>query len=353
MTRIELTEEAMAELQSTLRKQTGNAGLARRARCVLLCARGERRVDIRKALGCDDGFITRWSAAYATQGLAGLVSHHPGRAPLRPVAQLEARVLERTLKSKPRDGSTHWSSRKLAAELSDVSFSAVQRIWRKHGVRPHRLDTHMVSNDVDFEAKAAEVIGLYLDPPEHAVVFCVDEKTAIQALDRKDRQLPLSPGRAQSHGFEYKRNGTLSLFAALNTATGEVLGKTAERHTSEQFVKFLEEIVAEHDEHQQIHVICDNVSSHKTDLVQTWLLLTPNVHIHYTPTYSSWLNQVEIWFAKIQRDVIARGIFPSTKDLDKKIMRYIREHNKNPKPIRWKYDNPKRRITSNLIDSVN
>lgn len=349
---MELSEQGRAELQSLMRKQTGNAALARRARCVWLCATGHRRVDIRRALGCDDGFVSRWSAAYAAQGLAGLTSHHPGRAPTRPVAKFEARVLERTLKSLPRDGSTHWSSRKLAAELGDLSFSAVQRIWRKHGVRPHRLDTHMVSNDVDFEAKAAEVIGLYLEPPEHAVVFCVDEKTAIQALDRKDRQLPLSPGRAQSHGFEYKRNGTLSLFAALNTLTGAVVGRTAERHTSEQFVGFLESIVADHDEDQQIHVICDNVSSHKTDLVQTWLLFTPNVHIHYTPTYSSWLNQVEIWFAKIQRDVIARGIFPSTKDLDKKIMRYIREHNKNPKPIRWKYDNPKRRITSNLIDSL-
>ncbi len=350
---MKLNEQEMAELQSVMRKQTGNAALARRARCVLLCATGVRRVDIRQTLGCDDGFISRWTRAYATSGLAGLVSHHPGRVPLRPVAQLEARVLDRTLKTKPRDGSTHWSSRKLAAELGDVSFSAVQRIWRKHGVRPHRLDTHMVSDDPDFEAKAAEVIGLYLQPPEHAVVFCVDEKTAIQALDRRDRQLPLSLGRAESHGFEYKRNGTLSLFAALNTATGEVVGKTAQRHTSEQFVQFLEEIVADHDEDQQIHVICDNVSSHKTALVQTWLLLTPNVHIHYTPTYSSWLNQVEIWFAKIQRDVIARGIFPSTKDLDKKIMRYIREHNKHSKPIRWKYNNPKHRITGNLLDSVN
>ncbi len=350
---MKLNEQEMAELQSVMRKQTGNAALARRARCVLLCATGVRRVDIRQTLGCDDGFISRWTRAYATSGLAGLVSHHPGRVPLRPVAQLEARVLDRTLKTKPRDGSTHWSSRKLAAELGDVSFSAVQRIWRKHGVRPHRLDTHMVSDDPDFEAKAAEVIGLYLQPPEHAVVFCVDEKTAIQALDRRDRQLPLSLGRAESHGFEYKRNGTLSLFAALNTATGEVVGKTAQRHTSEQFVQFLEEIVADHDEDQQIHVICDNVSSHKTALVQTWLLLTPNVHIHYTPTYSSWLNQVEIWFAKIQRDVIARGIFPSTKDLDKKIMRYIREHNKHSKPIRWKYNNPKHRIAGNFIDSVN
>ena len=144
---------------------------------------------------------------------------------------MEARVLDYTLKRKPRDGSTHWSSRKLGAELG-LPFMRVQRIWRKHDIRPHRLDTHMVSNDPEFETKAADVIGLYLNPPTHAAVFCVDEKTAIQALDRKDRLLPLSPGRAESHGFEYKRNGTLSLFAALNTATGEVLGMTAPRHTS-------------------------------------------------------------------------------------------------------------------------
>ena len=153
-------------------------------------------------------------------------------------------VIEQKRVSHGRSAGHRPSSRKLAGELGDVSFSAVQRIWRKHGVRPHRLDTHMVSNDPDFETKAGDVIGLYLDPPAHAAVFCVDEKTAIQALDRKDRMLPLSPGRAQSNGFEYKRNGTLSLFAALNTGTGEVLGKTAARHTSEQFVTFLQDIVA-------------------------------------------------------------------------------------------------------------
>ena len=221
-----LTSEQRIELDAVMRKRHGNAALARRARCVLLWVQGERRVDVRSKLACNDAFVTRWTSAYDAQGLAGLVSLHPGRAPVRSVAKLEARVLDRTLEHKPRDGSTHWSSRKLAAELGDVSFSAVQRIWRKHGVRPHRLDTHMVSNDPDFETKAADVIGLYLNPPVHAAVFCVDEKTAIQALDRKDRMLPLSPGRAESHGFEYKRNGTLSLFAALNTTTGEVLGKT-------------------------------------------------------------------------------------------------------------------------------
>ena len=166
------------------------------------------------------------AGALSQARLGGLFARHPGRAPTRDPAKLEARVLERTLKHKPRDGSTHWSSRKLAAELK-LPFMTVQRIWSKHNVQPHRAERHMISNDPDFETKAADVIGLYLNPPAHAAVFCVDEKTAIQALDRKDRMLPLSPGRAESHGFEYKRNGTLSLFAALNTATGEVLGMTA------------------------------------------------------------------------------------------------------------------------------
>ena len=210
----------------------------------------------------------------------------------------------------------------------------------------------MVSNDPDFEVKAADVIGLYLNPPAHAAVFCVDEKPAIQALDRKDRMLPLSPGRAQSHGFEYKRNGTLSLFAALNTATGEVLGKTAARHTSEQFVAFLADIVASQPRRREIHVICDNVSSHKTDLVEDFLAKHRRVHMHYTPTYSSWLNQVENWFARIQRDVITRGIFTSPKDLDKKLMRYIRQYNKDPRPLKWKYADPSRRITADSSDSV-
>jgi transposase len=219
----------------------------------------------------------------------------------------------------------------------------VQRVWRKHGLQPHRLERHLVSSDPDFEAKAADVIGLYLNPPAHAAVFCVDEKTAIQALDRKDRMLPLPPGQAESHGFEYKRNGILSLFAALNTATGEVLGMTAPRNTSEQFVGFLGDVVASQPEGREIRVICDNVSIHKAELVQAFLAKHGNVQIHFTPTYSSRLNQVENWFSRIQRDVISRGIFTSVKDLDKKLMRCIREHNKSPKPLKWKYDNPNRR----------
>ena len=352
MQRIILTVDQRHELEAIVRKHNGSAAQVRRARCVLLCADNVRRVDIRTKLACNDAFITRWISAYSEQGAAGLVSLYPGRKPIRSVARVEARVLNRTLKHKPKDGSTHWSSRKLAAELGDISFMSVQRIWNKHGIRPHCLERHMVSNDPDFESKAADVIGLYLQPPAHAAVFCVDEKTAIQALDRKDRMLPLAPGRAQSHGFEYKRNGTLSLFAALNTATGEVLGKTAARHTSEQFVSFLQEVVKSQSPSREIHVICDNVSSHKTALVEQFLAEHPSVQIHYTPTYSSWLNQVENWFARIQRDVIARGVFTSTKDLDKKLMRYIRQYNKESKPIKWKYADPSRRIKANSSVSV-
>ena len=184
------------------------------------------------------------------------------------------------------------------------------------------------------------------------MVFCVDEKTAIQALDRKDRMLPLSPGRAESHGFEYKRNGMLSLFVALNTGTGQVLGKTAARHTSEQFVAFLEDILASQPPCREVHVICDNVSSHKTPLVQALLAEHPRVHIHYTPTYTSRLNQVENWFSRVQRDIIARGIFTSIKDLDKKLMRYVGQYNKNPRPLKWRYGDPTRRVTADSSDSV-
>ncbi len=339
-----LSEAEQEQLVSMTRSRTVGAAYARRARLILMLENGDSRDTVMERLGCDSRYISRWSKRFMTERLAGMYARHPGRAPKQPVAKLEARVLNYTLKRKPADGSTHWSTRKLAAELGDVSSSAIQRIWSKHGVQPHRLKRHMISNDPDFETKAADVIGLYLNPPAHAVVFCVDEKTAIQALDRKDRMLPLAPGRAESHGFEYKRNGTLSLFAALDTATGTVLGKTAPRHTSEQFVAFLTDIVASQPRGKHIHVICDNVSSHKTDRVAAFLAQHRRVQIHYTPTYSSWLNQVENWFSRIQRDVISRGIFTSTRDLDKKLMRYISAHNDDPKPIKWKYADVSNRI---------
>ena len=183
-------------------------------------------------------------------------------------------------------------------------------------------------------------------------MFCVDEKTAIQALDRKDPVLPLSPGRAERHGFEYFRHGTLSLYAAFNTKTGEVLGKTAQRHSSAEFVAFLTDIVTNQPKGKEIHVIADNLSAHKTKRVDEFLAEHANVHLHFTPTYSSWLNQVELWFAKIERDVIARGVFTSVPDLKRKLMRYIRQYNKQPKPVKWKYFDTSRRITTESIVTV-
>jgi len=206
----------------------------------------------------------------------------------------------------------------------------------------------MASDDPEFERKAADILGLYLNPPQHAAVFCVDEKTAIQALDRLDPVLPLSPGRAERHGFEYARHGTLSLYAAFNTRTGEVLGRTAERHTSNEFVAFLTDLVAHRPRRQAIHVILDNLSAHKTKQVEAFLRAHSTVRLHFTPTYSSWLNQVELWFAKIEGDLIARGIFTSQQDLKRKIMRYIRQYNKTAKPVKWRYADPQHRITPTL-----
>jgi len=317
---------------------------------MLLLAEGCTWAEIRQRLDCGDSYISRWSKRFETERLAGLFARHAGRQRYKVTERLEARVLAWTTKRTPADGSTHWSSRKLAAELGgDISHMTVSRIWAKHSLKPHRLEGYMASNDPDFETKAADVIGLYLKPPQHAVVFCVDEKTAIQALDRKEPVLPLSPGRAERHGFEYYRHGTLSLYAAFNTQTGEVLGKTAERHTSAEFVAFLTDIVTNQPTGKEIHVIADNLSAHKTQRVDGFLAAHPNVHLHFTPTYSSWLNQVELWFAKIERDVIARGIFTSVADLKRKLMRYIRQYNKQPKPVKWKYFDTSRQITSDLI----
>lgn len=345
-----LTETERMELQRQASARNGRADAARHARLILLLADGLTWAEIRKKLDCSDSYISRWSKRFATDRLAGLFSRHSGRERYKVTDRIEARVLARTTKHRPADGSTHWSSRKLAAELGGgISHMTVARIWAKHGIKPHRLEGYIASNDPDFETKAADVIGLYLNPPQNAVVFSVDEKTAIQALDRKDPVLPLSPGRAERHGFEYFRHGTLSLYAAFNTKTGEVFGKTATRHTSAEFVAFLTDIVAHQPRNKEVHVIADNLSAHKTKLVEAFLAAHPNVHMHFTPTYSSWLNQVELWFAKIERDVIARGVFTSVHDLKRKLMRYIRQYNKQPKPVKWKYFDTSRRITTDSI----
>jgi transposase len=347
---MKLTKGERLELTKQAASRSVRAEDARRARCVLLLADGKTWAEVRSKLECNDEFIARWSSRFAAERLAGLYSRHRGQPARTLTPKLEARILETTRRA-PADGSTHWSSRKLGKALG-ISHMMVARVWAKHGLKPHRLERYMASNDPDFEDKAADVIGLYLNPPAHAAVFCVDEKTAIQALDRLDPVLPLSPGRAERHGFEYFRHGTLSLYAAFNTKTGEVLGKTAQRHTSAEFVAFLTDIVINQPRGKEIHVIADNLSAHKTKRVDEFLVTHSNVHLHFTPTYSSWLNQVELWFAKIERDVIARGVFTSVPDLKRKLMRYIRQYNQQPKPVKWKYFDPTRRITPESIVTV-
>ena len=260
---IGLTETERMELSHRATSRSGRADDGRRARLILLLEAGHTWAQIRHKLDCNDAFIARWSKRFGRERLAGLFSRHAGHGPSKLTPALEARILGWTLKRKPVDGSTHWSTRKLGSALS-ISHMMVARVWTSHGLKPQRLDRYMASNDPDFERKAADIIGLYVNPPAHAAVFCVDEKTAIQALDRKDPVLPLSPGRAERHGFEYYRHGTLSLYAAFNTKTGEVLGKTAARHTSAEFVAFLTDIVVNQPATQEIHVIADNLSAHKT-----------------------------------------------------------------------------------------
>jgi transposase len=344
MDAITLTNKERMELTQRTKSRTGRAEDARRARVILLLEEGHTWDEVCERVDCSRGFIASWSRRFAEQRVAGLYSRHLGQAASVLTPRLEARILKLTANAPP-DGSTHWSTRKLAERLG-ISHMMVARVWRKHALKPHRLEGYMASNDPNFEEKAADIIGLYMNPPQHAAVFCVDEKTAIQALDRKDPVLPLSPGRAERHGFEYFRHGTLSLYAAFNTKTGEVLGKTAERHTSAEFVAFLTDIVVNQPRGKEIHVIVDNLSAHKTKRVEEFLQQHPNVHLHFTPTYSSWLNQVELWFAKIERDVIARGVFTSVADLKRKLMRYVRQYNKAPRIVKWKYVDPSRRISA-------
>ena len=288
--------------------------------------------------------IARWKQRFLVSGLEGLDTYHPGQKAVVQTPALRVKILAATRRN-PKDGSTHWSCRKLAAAVG-VSKDMVHRVWREAGLKPHRLERYLSSDDPDFESKAADIIGLYVNPPQHAAVFCVDEKTAIQALDRLDPVLPLSPGRAERHGFEYYRHGTLSLYAALDTKTGRVHGKTAAHHTSLDFVEFLGEVVAQRRPKQEIHIILDNLSAHKTKAVHDFLEAHPHLRLHFTPTYSSWLNQVEIWFAKIERDVIARGVFTSVPDLARKLRRYINAYSANAQPFRWKYSDVRHRIRS-------
>lgn len=339
---LKLSTGEQAELEAMARSRTLAAGLVQRARVILAIADGEPYQILCSRFEVSTTTLTRWRKRFEELRLAGLDDAPRSGRGDRLEPALEAKILALTQKPPPKP-YTHWTTRRLAERLH-VNHMTVHRVWQRAGLKPHRLERYVVSSDPDFEEKAADIIGLYLKPPEHAVVFCVDEKTTIQALDRRDPVLPLSPGRAERHGFEYVRHGALSLYAALNVGTGKVEGMTAARHTSADFIAFLDRVVLTQPKKRDIHLILDNFSAHKTKAVRSWLEEHPRVHLHYTPTYSSWLNQAELWFAKIERDCIARGIFTSTADLRRKLMQYIRAHNKHCHPFVWSYSDPQRRI---------
>ncbi len=339
---LRLAAAERAELEAMTRATRIPVGLARRARLILALADGTAYETITTQLGFAPSSISRWKRRFHRARVMGLRDAPRSGRPDRLSPAREAKIIAATQRPPP-PPYTHWSVRRLAQRLG-VSPATVHRVWQRAGLKPHRLERYVASPDPDFERKAADIIGLYLQPPAHAAVFCVDEKTAIQALDRRDPVLPLSPGRAERHGFEYVRHGALSLYAALEVGTGHVEGRTVARHTSVEFLAFLDQLVAAQPQRRAIHLIADNFAAHKTKAVAAWLAAHPRVAMHYTPTYSSWLNQIELWFAKIERDCLARGIFTSTADLRRKLMQYIRAHNKTCRPFRWAYTDPTRRI---------
>ena len=345
-----LTPEQREELRRWAQSRTLPAGDVFRARLILALAEGVSYRQIKKTLQTTAPTISRWKQRFEQHGIEGLEPQHKGSRARTATPAVQAKVC-RKVQQKPGDGSTHWSVRKLAAEMG-ISKSSVQRILTQARLQPHRLEHYMASNDPQFEAKATDILGLYMNPPQHAAVFCVDEKTAIQALDRRDPVLPLSPGRAERHGFEYYRHGTLSLYAALDVKTGQVHGKTAKRHTSADFVDFLSEVVGQARGAKEIHIVLDNLSAHKTKAVNEFLVAHPKVQLHFTPTYSSWLNQVELWFAKIERDLLARGIFTSVADLARKIRKYIGAYAKVARPFRWSFSDPTRRIANPIAGTA-
>ena len=342
---LRLKPQERASLRGMLRSTRLPAGWARRARVLLLLDVGMSVRKVQVQTGMSPRRIQHWKRCWRQKGLDGLRDAPRSGRPKELTLEKEAAILAAS--GKPPPGPiTHWSSRRLARRLR-VSHVTVMRVWHKRGLQPHRLRRYLASPDPDFEAKAKDILGLYLNPPEKAAVFCIDEKSAIQALDRTQPALPLRPGRPERHTTEYVRHGTVSLFAALEVHSGKVWGRCAPRHTSREFVRFLDEAVAAH-RRKAIHVILDNLAVHKTPLVRAWLQSHPHVRFHFTPTYASWLNQVEIWLGMITRDCIRRGIFHSVPDLVHKIVSYIRLYNRNAQPFRWTYRNPRKRIRVSL-----
>jgi transposase len=328
-----LSEGERAELESLAGRRKTAQALALRARIVLACAEGGQNNDIADEMGLFRGTVGKWRRRFVEHRMDGLRDDPRSGAP-RTIddVRIEA-VIVKTLESVPTN-ATHWSSRSMA-KASGVSISSVQRIWRAFGLQPHRVETFKLSTDPDFVAKVRDVVGLYMSPPERAIVLCVDEKSQIQALDRSQPMLPMRPGQPARRSHDYKRHGTTSLFAALDIATGAVIGKCFARHRASEFRKFLDEIEAAVPDDLDVHLVMDNYATHKTPLIRKWLVKRPRWHVHLTPTSASWLNQVERFFALITERKIRRGIYRSVAALRADILSFIERHNADPKPFRW------------------
>lgn len=330
---IQLGSEDRERLEAWCTRRKSAHGLARRARIVLLVAEGKQDVEVARMVGVRRFTVAKWRLRFAERGLAGLLDEPRPGAPRRIADADVEKVISMTLESRPKD-ATHWSLRTMAP-AAGMSVSTVGRIWRAFGLQPHRVDTFKLSSDPQFVEKVRDIVGLYLNPPDNALVLCVDEKSQIQALDRTAPLLPLRPGQPEMRTHDYVRHGTVSLFAALDTASGRVIGRCRTRHRSVEFRDFLDQIDRSVPPGLDLHVVLDNASTHKTPLVHRWLLRHPRFHLHFTPTSSSWINQVERWFAKLTDKQIRRGAHRSTRQLMEAIENYLERHNENPKPFRW------------------
>jgi transposase len=330
---LDLSAAERSELTSLANRRSTAQALALRARIVLACAEGAQNKEVAARLQVDKATVGKWRRRFVEHRLDGLRDEPRSGAP-RTIedAHIEA-VIVRTLESTPPD-ATHWSSRGMARQ-SGLSVSTVQRIWRAFGLQPHRMENFKLSTDPDFVAKVRDVVGLYVTPPAHAIVLCVDEKSQIQALDRSQPLLPMRPGQPARRSHDYKRHGTTSLFAALDIATGHVIGKCYPRHRAAEFRKFLDEIEANVPADLDVHLVMDNYATHKTPLIRNWLARRPRWHVHLTPTSSSWLNQVERFFALLTDKQIRRGVHRSVAALHDTITSFIERHNADPKPFRW------------------
>ena len=328
-----LSREQRSELQRWLRRNKTAQALALRARIVLQSASGKSDQAVASMLGTTRATVGKWRRRFLREGCEGLLDEPRPGAPRRVSDEDVERVVRRTLETLPR-GATQWSTRSMARECG-LSFATVGRIWRAFALQPHRSETFKLSKDPWFVEKVRDIVGLYLHPPERAVVLCVDEKSQIQALDRTQPVLPLRPGVPRRQTHDYQRNGTTSLFAALNTATGEVIGKCYRRHRSVEFKKFLALIDKAVPADLEIHLVLDNYGTHKTAMIHNWLARRPRYQLHFTPTSASWINQVERWFAEITRQQIRRGSFRSTQALEKAIQEYLAVYNEDPKPFVW------------------